>query len=213
MFEGWGAALVGAAVVGAAATTISSNKASNAQVDASKAAVAEDNYKFAQAKEILKPYTDAGVGSLTAQQDMLGLNGPDAQRTAIQNIQNSPEFETLSKSGETGILQNASATGGLRGGNTQAALAQFRPALLNQLIDSQFNKLGGITQIGQASAAGVGSAGITTGANNANLITQQGQAQAGNYLAQGQAVSGIANAFATQQLLSNMKTNTGSKVF
>ena len=51
--------------------------------------------------------------------------------------------------GQDAILQNASAIGGLRGGNTQAALAQFRPALLSQLIAEQYNRLGGLSSLGQ----------------------------------------------------------------
>ena len=59
--------------------------------------------------------------------------------------------------------------------------------MLSSAIESQFNKLGGITNVGQASAAGVGAAGQQTGANIANLYGQQGAAQAGSALAEGQA--------------------------
>lgn len=204
MFEGWGAAVVGAAVVGGIASSKSAGKAANAQSDASKAGIDAENHRFDQMQELLKPYTDAGVKSLSAQGDITGLNGPEAQKAAMDAIQNSPEFNALTKQGEEGILQNASATGGLRGGNTQAALAQFRPQLLNGLIDKQYSRLGGITQIGQASAAGVGSAGINTGANVAQLLQAQGQAEAGRALAQGQAISGVTNAIGTAALINKV---------
>lgn len=205
MFEGWGAAVVGAAVVGAVVSSKSASKAADAQTQSAQAGINSTNYQFEQAKKILAPYVDAGTGSLTAQQDLLGLNGHDAQQKAINGIKNSSQFTELTKQGETGILQNAAATGGLRGGNTESALAQFRPALLNSLIDSQFNKLSGITQIGQASAAGTGSAGIQTGANVAALQQVQGQAQAGGYLAQGQAANNVANSIATYGMLKQAK--------
>lgn len=147
----------------------------------------------------------ATTGSLQAQQDLLGLNGNDAQKAAISGIENSAQFTSLVNQGETGILQNASATGGLRGGNTQAALAQFRPQLLSQLITDQYNKLGGITQIGQASAAGQASANIQQGQTTASLLQQQGAAQAGNYLAQGQAISNVANTVGSYGLLKQAK--------
>lgn len=130
------------------------------------------------------PTTKATTGSLSAQRDLLGLNGPEAQAAAYKQIEQSPIFTGLIKQGETGILQNASATGGLRGGNTQGALAQFRPALLNQLIQQQYSNLGGLTQIGQASAAQQGAGSVQTGANLANLSAQQGAAIAGGQLAQ-----------------------------
>ena len=116
---------------------------------------------------------------------MAGLNGGDAQSAAIEAIKNSPQFQALNQQGQEAILANASATGGLRGGNTQAALAQFSPALLSQLISDQYSRLGGLTTLGQNSAAGVGSAGMQTGGAIANLLQQQGAAQAGGVLAQG----------------------------
>lgn len=143
-------------------------------------------------QETLTPVTDYGRGTLGGQLDILGINGADKQQAAYDSIQSSPAFTSLTKTGENAILQNASATGGLRGGNTQAALAQFRPALLAQLIDAQFAKLGGITSMGQNAAAGVGNAGMNTGNNVTNLLQQQGAAQAGAALANGRA---NANAF------------------
>jgi len=116
-----------------------------------------------------------GGGALQAYQDLLGLGTPGAQQQAIRGIESSPEYQALLRSGEEGILQNASATGGLRGGNTQGALAQFRPQLLSSLINQRLGQLGGLTQLGQASAAGQAS-------SVANLLTQQGAAQAGGAL-------------------------------
>lgn len=193
MFEGWGAAVVGAAVVGGVASSMSAKKAAGAQTDAANAGIAAENERFAQTKELLAPYVNAGDKSLSYQQDILGMNGPEAQQLAISGIENSSEFTSLTKQGEEGILQNASATGGLRGGNTQAALAQFRPQLLTQLINQQYTRLGGMTQIGQASAAGVGAQGMQNGRDNAELLGQIGAAQAGKYLAYGKAVGDVAN--------------------
>jgi hypothetical protein len=79
----------------------------------------------------------------------------------------------------------------LRGGNIQGALAQFRPALLSSLIENQYSRLGGMTSLGQQSAVGVGNAGMTTGTNVANLLGQQGAAQAGGQIAQGKAFASI----------------------
>jgi len=97
------------------------------------------------------------------------------------------------RQGENAILQNASATGGLRGGNVQAALAQFRPALLSSLIEQQYGRLGGLTAIGQNAAAGVGNAGMSTGTNIATLLGRQGQAEAGGILGQQSALTGGIN--------------------
>lgn len=111
-------------------------------------------------------------------------NNPQAQ--AVARIEGQPMFQAIARQGEEAILQNASATGGLRGGNTQGALARFRPELLNQFINQQYARLAGITELGQNAAAGVGSAGLSTGANIGNVLINRGQATAAGAGAQGQ---------------------------
>jgi hypothetical protein len=135
---------------------------------------------------LLGPYAQAGEGALSAQQALIGLAGPEAQAAAIRQIEMSPQFTSIVQQGENALLQNASATGGLRGGNTQAALAQFRPNVLSGLIQQQYQNLGGLTTTGLNAAAGTGQAGMQTGANVANLLQQQGAATAGGQIAGGQ---------------------------
>lgn len=137
--------------------------------------------------------TEAIPGSLTMQRDMLGLNGNDAQSAALKSLTNSSQFAALSQQGENAILQNASATGGLRGGNTQSALAQFRPALLAQMINDQYSRLGGMTSLGENAAAQQGNQGMQSATNIANLLQQQGASQAGLALAQGQSQANMWN--------------------
>lgn len=167
------------------------NQASGAQQASYQAGIDEQHRQFDTVQKLLSPYVSAGTGALTGQQDLLGLNGANAQQSAITALQNSPQFAALQRQGNDAILQNASATGGLRGGNTQAALAQFSPALLSQLIDQQYGRLGGLSSLGQNAAAGVGNAGIQTGNNITNLYGQQGAARAGGILAGAKADNGF----------------------
>ena len=190
-----------AVVAGSVATGVMSSKAqkkaanaaAGAQMEASEMGVEEQRRQFDAVQKLLKPYADAGLSSLTGQQDLLGINGTAAQQTAINNINNSSEMQTYLQQGENAILQNASATGGLRGGNTQAALAQFRPQLLNQLINQRYQNYAGLTSLGQNAAAGTGNAGMQTASNISNLYQQTGAAQAGAALAQGQATANAWN--------------------
>lgn len=190
-----------AVVVGSVATGVMSsraqkkaaNTAAGAQMEASEKSVEEQRRQFDAVQKLLKPYADAGLSGLTGQQNLLGINGTAAQQAAINNINNSSEMQTYLQQGENAILQNASATGGLRGGNTQAALAQFRPQLLNQLINQRYQNLAGMTALGQNAAAGTGNAGMQTASNISNLYQQTGAAQAGAALAQGQATANAWN--------------------
>lgn len=181
------AALVGSALLGARSQSSAARRAANAQTQAADAGIAEQRRQFDRVQELLNPFVDAGTQALQGQLNLAGLGGLEAQQAAIQQIAQGPEFTEMVQQGENAILQNASATGGLRGGNTQASLAQFRPAALNSLINQQYGRLGGLAGMGQNAAAGVGSAGMQTGANVSNLMQQQGAAQAGGALASGQA--------------------------
>lgn len=190
-------AVAGAGVVGAVVGSNSADKAADAQTSASQAGIAQQNQQFDAVQKLLAPYNAAGTKAIGAQGDLAGLNGPQAYQAAIDQIKAGPGYTSALQAGNDNILANASATGGLRGGNVQGALAQFAPALLNQQINDQYSKLGGLTSIGQNAAAGVGNAGMATGNNITTLLGQQGSAAAGDALAQGRAVQGGLNGIAS----------------
>lgn len=230
-----GLVMVGAAVVAGVATAgsvYSSRQASksqrraaesgaDAQLESTAMSIDFQERQLEEARELLSPWVEGGGDALALQKDLAGIGGTTSghsrrrQQAAIANIYQSPEFRSLTRSGEEAILQNASATGGLRGGNVQEALREFRPQLLNQLIQQRFNQLGSISASGQASAAGQAQLGQNTanavsgalsqqGQALANMYTQQGQAQAGAALAQGQAIQGLGNTAMTAMMLNKM---------
>jgi hypothetical protein len=172
-------------ITGASQAADAAGQASATQVAASAAGIAEQQRQFDKLVELLAPYTAAGAPALAQQQALIGLQGPEAERAAIERISSGETFQALAKQGEEAMLQNASATGGLRGGNIQGALAQFRPALLSSLINQQYGRLGGLTGLGQASAAGQAASGMALGQNVSGLLGQQGAATAGAQLAEG----------------------------
>lgn len=160
-------------------------EAGRLQAQQSAAGIAEQRRQFDKLVELMSPFVSQGTQAMGSQAALLGLSGPDAQQAAIQGIESSPQFTSLVQQGENALLQNSAATGGLRGGNTQSALASMRPQLLSALIESQYSKLGGLTSIGQASAAGQASAGMQSAGAISDLLAQQGAAQAGAALAAG----------------------------
>jgi len=184
-----GATLLSGIIQGQSASSAAKIQAGKAQVG-----IDEQRRQFDAMQKVLAPYVQAGQGTMAAQQALAGLSGPEAQAAAIKSIGESPEMQAMTQQGENAILQQASATGGLRGGNVQSVLAQFRPNILSSLINQQYQRLGGLSQIGQASAAGVAAGGLQTGQNVAGLLGQQGAAAAGGQLAAGQAWQSVPNA-------------------
>ena len=183
-----------ALAVGAAGIIVnkrSSDKAVDAQVAGSDAALAQADKAQLALTTALKPYTEGGNQAFTGMLDMLGMGqaGQQGARDAIIDIEGSPQFQSMTRQGEEAILANASATGGLRGGNTQGALAQFRPQVLNQLLEQKFQRLAGVSQLGQASAAQVGAGAINTGANAGNILVNRGEAIGQGAIAQGNALN------------------------
>lgn len=172
-------------ITGAKQAGEAAEAASRTQAAAAQAGIEEQRRQFDKFVELMAPYVTAGTGALGAQQALIGLGGQEAQRAAIAGIEQSPILQELTRQGEEALLQRASATGGLRGGNIQAALAQFRPQMLQQAIEQQYGRLGGLTALGQASAAGQGAQATSLGQNVASLLGQQGAAQAGGQIAAG----------------------------
>lgn len=170
------------------------SEAAGAQSASAAAGIAEQRRQFDAIRELLKPYVEVGVPALEQQRALAGLGGAGAQQAAISALESSPLLQAQVRQGEEALLQRASATGGLRGGNIQAALAQFRPQMLQSEIERQYSRLGGLTSLGQQSAVGVGTAGQAMGSNVANLLAQQGAAQAGGTLGRAAAYGNILSA-------------------
>jgi hypothetical protein len=184
-----GVGALGSAGIGA----MSASKAGKIQAQAAEAGTAEQRAAREEMRRLLEPYVAAGGPALEAQMGALGLRGAEAQQAYVSEQEQSPIYQALARQQEEALLQNASATGGLRGGNVQGALAQFRPALLNQFLTQQYDRLGGMTTLGQNAAAGVGSAGMQSAGAIAGLLGEAGAARAGSALGVGQALSGPFN--------------------
>ena len=212
LLYGLGGAALGGTLGGGVAAAEGAEEAGQLQAGAALAGIEEQRRQFDIAMQQLSPYQQAGVASMQqlipfigagrpaieAQQELAGLRGPEAQRAAIDRLAASPEFQAQVEQGERALLQRASATGGLRGGNVQEALAQFRPQMLSNLINQQYERLGGlaeggrvtaqnIAQLGQSAAAGQATGALQTGQQVSGLLGQAGAAQAGAAMAPAQA--------------------------
>lgn len=185
MSKSFGVPALVSKITGGSEAAKSAEAAAQTQAQAAELGVAEQRRQFDILTELLRPYVEAGQPALQQQQALIGLRGAPEQQAAISGIEQSPFFQSAVRQGEEALLQQASATGGLRGGNIQSALAQFRPQMLESQIAQQYGRLGGLTALGQQSAAGQGSAGMQTAGNIGELFAQRGAALAGGQLAKG----------------------------
>lgn len=176
-------------ITGAKQSAKGAQQAAQTQASAADKAIAAQREFNTANEQRQQPFVNAGTASLAQQMSLIGLNGTAGQQDAINALITGPEYTTSVRQGEESILANASATGGLRGGNTQNSLANFRSDLVGSLINQQYNRLGGLTSLGQNAAAGVGNAGLATASNIGSLLNQQGAALAGGQIAKGNVVA------------------------
>lgn len=171
------------------------------QLQGTQESIAENRRQFDFMQELLSPYTGAGQTAIHEQMDMLGWGGREAEQETIDRIKGGAEYQETVRAGEDAILANASATGGLRGGNVQRSLAEFRPSILNSLLDKQFSRAGELAGRGVGAATGVGNAGVQSAASSGALrnagysgaagsINLGGSAQAAGFINQGNAWAG-----------------------
>jgi len=179
------ARIVGGPIVNTILGSSSSKKAIGRANDATQLGLANArtdlNSQLAASQGRLDPYEHAGTDALSGIRSILGLDGNDAQGSAITGLQNSPLFQSLMRNGQDILLNNASATGGLRGGNLQHGLANFSADTLAQVIQQQLSNLSplmsqgfGATQfgagLGAQNAAQLGQLDVGSGQANAGAI-------------------------------------------
>lgn len=176
-------------ITGAKQSAKGAQQAAQTQATAADRAIAEQRDARFSAEQLQNPYVQAGQSSLAQQMSLIGLNGSAGQQQALNALLTSPEYSTTVRQSEEAILQNAAATGGLRGGNVQNSLANNRADIFSNLLSQQYARLGGVTSLGQNAAAGVGNNGLQVASNIGGLLSQQGAALAGGQIAKGNMVT------------------------
>lgn len=178
---------------GAGAQKKASRKAEAAQLAAIEKGIGEQRRQFDLTRSDYAPYLETGNQALDQQSDLVGLNGDEAQGGAIERLRASPLYQMLFDNGEETVLQNASATGGLRGGNTIDGLADFGRDTLAQVIERQLAQLGGLSGRGQEAVGSVSTFGANTANNVSGMLGQQGAVRAGGLLTRGGITAGMWN--------------------
>jgi hypothetical protein len=187
-----GAALIpaGISLVGSLIGGNAASDAANTQANAAQQGINTIQNYNNQSRTDLMPWLMAGQSSLGGLTSLLGLGGNGAQQSAIDNLQSGPLFQSLYRQGTNAILGNASATGGLRGGNTEGALYNLGSDTLNQVIQNQIANLTGLSNTGFQAGGVLGQFGQDTAGSIAQLLAAQGAARAGGQLGSASALTG-----------------------
>lgn len=171
------------------------NQAADAQINAANQSNATNLQIYREQQQRTQPWLTAGQSGLAG---LTGLAGKPIDRNAtLQSYFASPEYQMMADQARNQTLRSAQATGGLGSTATGNQLASIAPQLgqnyLSMMTDQQnnmFQQLMGLSNVG-LSAAGASNAAAGSYANSfGQNMAQVGAAQAGNYLANGSALTG-----------------------
>lgn len=166
-----------------------------AGIQAAGAARAEEgiNRRFDITQENLRPFQEAGVGALGQQQALLGLSGQDAQNEAFAAFNESPGQKFIRERAQKNLVRNASAIGGLGGGNVRSALVEQGTGFAQQDFNNQFGRLGQIAGQGQAAVTNIGQFGAQAAQQAGQAGIAGSEARASGILGGAQAQSQFTN--------------------
>lgn len=150
----------------------------------------------------INQFVGAGYDAQQQQAALIGALGPEAQQQAIQAFQNSPGQDFLREEQERAIVRNASATGGLGGGNVLEELQRRAAGRASQQFDTRVGQLGDLSTQGLNAANFSGVLGGQIGTARGELFStaaletlktraRLGEGLAGSFEAQGTAGSRV----------------------
>ncbi|MEG3166393.1 hypothetical protein U1701_17570 [Sphingomonas sp. PB2P19] len=172
-------------IIGGGSMKKASQKAMEAQTAAANRGIDIQQKQYETTRADYMPYTQAGVKAIGGYGDLLGTNGADAEAAAVAQLRNSPFFQQNLDDANENLLQTASATGGVRGGNTAGAVGELSPKLLQQYYQQAMTGYGNLAQLGLGATGSVSNADLSNANAATSLTGQIGQAQATNYLTKG----------------------------
>ena len=173
-------------------------EAGDIQAGAIREGIGETRRQFNITQETLAPAIEAGDQAREQQMILLGLRGEDAQQQLLSRLQESPAQKFIRKRAERTLIQNASATGGLGGGNLREQLVELGAGFASKDIDKQFDRLGQIVAPGTQTAVNQSQFGTQVARDITQGTASAGAAEASGILGAQQArAQGMQNLMST----------------
>jgi hypothetical protein len=164
------------------AQSSASKKASKIQKESAQQGITSQEAMFNKSLDINQPYREAGYNAIGGLQ---GLIDPAQRSQTLSDYYAGDEYQQMAGQVEEQQLRNAGATGGLRGGQNQAALASIAPQLGQQYMQGLQNQYTGLANMGMGAASQGAQGAQQFGAQQSALQQQAGQAAAQNAVTQG----------------------------
>lgn len=176
-------------IAGAVVGGLFGKKASDNQASAARDAAAVQREAYQTTRRDLQPFTEAGVNALSTYSDQ--VNRP---------FEETPGYQFRLRQGLDAIEASRAARGGLFSGATGQALNNYAQGQASQEYGNYMNRLQGLTNLGQSSAAMQGAASQNFANQQTNTLAAMGNAQAAGNIAMGNALNtGINNAVGYHQ--------------
>ena len=171
-------AIIGGSIIGGIMSKKSNDRATDAKVEGQDAAIAEQRRQFDITQGNLEPFQEAGQQAVGEQQNLLGLNGVEAQQGAYDTFNASPGQKFLRDRAQKSLLRGSAAIGGLGGGNVRSALVQQGVGFAQQDFNNRFGRLGQVAGQGQTAATNIGQFGANASNNISGAMVNKGNARA-----------------------------------
>lgn len=231
-----GALVAGGSILGGLFGSSAAKKASQAQLQAAREAMALQKELYYDQIARQEPFRQAGI---TTQNELLRQMGLGGEATsagygnllrdfAAQDYQADPGYAFRLQEGLKALDRQAAARGGLISGGALKAAQRYGQDLASQEFQNAYNRynqnrqmrygmLTGQQAVGQQATGQQQQAGQAYGAAAGNALMNAGAARASGYMGQANALAGgigqAANAYAQQQMLNRIFGNSSPGSF
>lgn len=201
---------IGAAIIGGLASASAAKSAAKSQTRAANNQLAVQKQMYDQQRTDLAPYRDTGLNALAGVNYELGLAPKPADYAGFQAT---PGYQFALDQGQKALDRTAAANGMLYSGNTLKSSMDYNQGMAKQEYGNFFNRLYGLTNMGQNSAAMTGQAGQNYANQASNAFANIGNAQAAGSIGTANAINtGLGNALGIWQYQNQTGGNTGINI-
>lgn len=197
---------VGSALLGSSA----SRSAASQQGDASTMATAQQAAQYGQTRSDLQPWRQSGEEANNRLRSLMGFDGTDP----TASLQATPGYQFRLNEGMKGVENSASARGSLLSGAALKALQKYGSDYASNEYQGQYNRLSGMSTVGQNAAAGQGAAAQAFGNASAQNTLGAGNASAAGTIGSANAITQAAgsavNGWNQNQLMQMLRGNKSS---